>query len=37
MKTIHFYFSKNGSGWKWLSETLYVFALLLPVAAAILN
>ena len=37
MKTMRLYFSKNGSGWKWLSETLYVFALMLPVAAAILT
>lgn len=37
MKTVLTYFSKNGSGWKWLPETLYVFAFILPVAAAILN
>ena len=37
MKTIRSYFGKDGSGWRWLPETLYVFALVLPVAAAILN
>ena len=37
MKTIRSCFSKNGSGWKWLPETLYVFALALPVVAVILK
>ena len=37
MKTMMRYFSKNGSGWKWLQESLYVFALALPLAATILR
>ena len=37
MKTRLTYFGKNGSGWKWLSETLYLFALIMPLAAAIMH
>ena len=37
MKTILTYFGNNGSGWKWLSETLYLFALIMPLAAAIIH
>ncbi len=37
MKTRLTYFGKNGSGWKCLSETLYLFALIMPLAAAIMH
>ena len=37
MKTILTYFSNNGNGWKWLSETLYLFALIMALTAAIMH